>query len=408
MTNSVEEPRDPKVEQLLQSLQPVPERSPQAAADGRARFLSQAAAQPARKMAALPVSASQERRHSGWFDKLFRKELPKMSVLATVMLIVALVFGGSGAVYAAAQDTLPDQPLYGLKVAGEDLQLKLTANEQNRLELALKFSQRRVGEMEKMANAGKEIPASVQARWQQQVQECVQLAYNLPEESARTRAMLQIHEQLQTQAQLMNQTADVPLMEQARQMIQQELRQVEQIMSGFGPGGKPEGIPQGNPGSGPGEPGGPQGGGNPWTDETPTPGSSYGPGPGTCENCTPQGTKNTPQGTTNTPQGGNNPWTTGTPTPGSSYGPGPGTCENCTPQGTKNTPQGSKNTPQGTTNTPQGSANTPQGTTNTPQGSANTPQGSNPYTSGTPTPGSSYGPGPGTGTNTPTGPQGKP
>ena len=176
MTNLTEEPRDPQVEQLLRSLRPVPERSQQAAADGRARFLDQAAAQPARKMAALPVSAGQERRHNGWFDKLFRKELPKMSVLTTLMLIVALVFGGSGAAYAAAQQALPDQPLYGLKVAGEDLQIQLTANEQNRLELALKFSQRRVDEMEKMANAGKEIPAAVQTRWQQQVQEAVQLA----------------------------------------------------------------------------------------------------------------------------------------------------------------------------------------------------------------------------------------
>ncbi len=172
-----------------------------------------------------------------------------MSVLTTLMLIVALVFGGSGAAYAAAQQALPDQPLYGLKVAGEDLQIQLTANEQNRLDLALKFSQSRVDEMEKMANAGKEIPASVQTRWQQQVQEAVQLASNMPEEGARTRAMLQVHEQLQTQAQLMNQ-ADEPLMQQTRQMIQQQLRQVEQIMAGFGPGGKPEDNPPGgNPGS---------------------------------------------------------------------------------------------------------------------------------------------------------------
>jgi len=400
MTNLTDEPRDPRVEQLLRSLQAVPERNQQAAADGRARFLDQAAAQPAKKLAAVPVSAGQKQRHNGWFDKLFRKELPRMSVLTTLMLIVALVFGGSGAAYAAAQQTLPDQPLYGLKIAGEDLQIQLTANEQNRMELALKFSQRRVDEMEKMANAGKEIPAAVQSRWQQQVQEAVQLATNMPEEGTRTRAMLKVHEQLQTQARLMDKTSDVPLMEQTRAMIQQQLRQVEQIMSSFGPGGKPEDTPQGNPGNGPGEPGGPQGGanatsqggGNPWTSDTPTPGSSYGPGPGTCENCTPQGS--------NTPQGGNNPWTTGTPTPGSGYGPGPGTCETCTPQGMTNTPQSSAHTPQGMTNTPQSSDHTPQGTTNTPQGG-------NPYAAGTPTPGSSYGPGPGTGTNTPAGPQGK-
>ena len=392
MKNLPEEPRDPKVEQLLQSLQPVPERSSKAAADGRARFLSQAAAQPARKLAAVPVSAGAKQRHNGWFDKIFRKELPKMGVLTTIMLIVALVFGGSGAAYAAAQQTLPDQPLYGLKVAGEDLQIQLTAKEQNRLELALKFSQRRIDEMEKMINTGKEIPANVQSRWQQQVQQALQLANNMPEEGSRTRAMLQVHEQLQTQARLLDQTGDGLQMEQTREMIQQRLRQVEQIMASYGPGGRPEdtppaggnpqeGNPQGNQGNGPGEPGGPQGGanatsqggGNPWTSDTPTPGSSYGPGPGTCDNCTPQGTKNTPQGSANTPQGGNNPYTTGTPTPGSSYGPGPGTCDTCTPQGGANTPQG----------------------------------GNNPYTTGTPTPGSSYGPGPGTGSNTPSGPQGK-
>jgi hypothetical protein len=377
MANLAEEPRDPKVEQLLQSLQPVPERSPQAAADGRARFLSQAAAQPARKLAVLPVSTGQVGRHNGWFDKFFRKELPKMSVLTTLMLIVALVFGGSGAAYAAAQPSLPDQPLYGLKLAGEDLQMQLTANVQNRLELALKFSQRRVDEMEKMADAGKDIPASVQARWQQQVQEAVHLATNMPEEGGRTRAMLQVHEQLQTQAQLMDQAADVPLMQQTRQMIQQQLRQVEQIMAGFGPGGKPEDNPQG---------GNPSAGGNPWTTGTPTPGSSYGPGPGACENCTPQGS-NTPQG--GNPSSGGNPWTSDTPTPGSGYGPGPGTCDNCTPQGPANTPQG-------------GAGATPQG--------GNPSSGGNSYATGIPTPGSGYGPGPGTcdtctpqGSNTPQG-----
>ena len=289
-----------------------------------------------------------------------------MSVLTTLMLIIALVFGGSGAAYAAAQDSLPDQPLYGLKVAGEELQIQLTAQEQSRLELVLKFSLRRVNEMEKMAQAGQEIPASVQARWQQQVQEAVQLAANMPEEGARLQAMLKVHEQLQNQAQLMNQAGDVPMMEQARQMVQDRIRQVEQIMAGFGPGGKPEDTSPGNQGNGPGEPQGganpfagennPQGGSNPWTTGTPTPGSSYGPGPGTCDTCTPQGT----------PQGGNNPYTTGTPTPGSSYGPGPGTCENCTPQG-----------------------------------------GSNPGMSDTSTPGSGNGPGSGSGTNTTTGQQGK-
>jgi hypothetical protein len=42
-------------------------------------------------------------------------------------------------------------------------------------------------------------------------------------------------------------------------------------------------------------------GGNPWTDGTPTPGSSYGPGPGTCTTCTPQPQHQSGGGSSNEP-----------------------------------------------------------------------------------------------------------
>jgi len=331
---------DPRLVKKLAVLEAIPGRNPEKASQGRAAFL-----QAAQELAGA-VTPPQKRRHNGWMHAIqsifviHRKEQsPMLSTLATLLLIVSLVLGGGGATVAAAQSSQPDQPLYGVKVLSEDVRLGLSAGPKSEYQLALEFANRRAGEIQKMLQAGSVPPESVQARYQNQVEQTIQYALNLPDDQA-IQALEQIHTRLQNQQQAFleiqanaSPNAKAALI-RSRQMLQERLQWVEEGLTdptqlrdqlrlrdrqqkqGIQSSATPsEQATQESPGTG---------GGNPWTTGTPTPGSGYGPGPGTgdCGNCTP-----TADG-----QGGN-PWTTGTPTPGSGYGPGPGPdpTRTCTP-----------------------------------------------------------------------------
>jgi hypothetical protein len=319
---------DLQVVQQLEKLKGAPPRDPQRAAAGRAAFL-----QEAREMAQT-VSIPSEIRPTGWKQKLqtmfsTRKERsPMFTGLTTVILALMLIFGGGGITLASAQNSLPDQPLYNLKLWSEELRFNLTADPQAAWQLALSFANRRASEVQAMFAAGQTPSQAVQERYQSQVEQAIRRAAGLPGDQAlraleQTRQQLRLQEQALNQIQIQNNPQAEMVRERLRYMLQERLNWVEA-------GIERQQHRNGSPAQGPvpatatAEPTDnvtPSGAlpagaathdaGNPWTTGAPTPGSGYGPGPGdgACETCT--------------PAGGNNPWTTGTPTPGGSYGPGP-------------------------------------------------------------------------------------
>lgn len=84
--------------------------------------------------------------------------LPRFATVA-VSIILALVIVGSGTV-AAAGNSLPDSPLYPVKLATETVQLKLAGTPLEKAELYAKLADKRVTELVKMAEKGK--PQQVQ------------------------------------------------------------------------------------------------------------------------------------------------------------------------------------------------------------------------------------------------------
>lgn len=310
-------------------LQDAPKRSKQRSEAGKAAFMLQA-----QEYARQAVTNPQPERHKGWFIKiqnLFshpRKEKsPMASAVTTIILIASIILGGGGVTTVAAQSSQPDQPLYGVKILSEDVRLQLTADPQEKLELALEFANRRIEEMQLMTQSGSDIPTSVQARYQEQLEIAMQLAAGMPNEQA-VQAMEQIRTRLQTQNQALQQVevngsnTALMILQQTRQMIQDRLSWVEegltnpdllqerlrQMLQDRDRDPSQTCTPDGSTSK-------PEDAGNPWTTGTPTPGSGYGPGDGTCETCTPGG---------NTGTGGNQ-WIEGTPTPGSGYGYGAAT-----------------------------------------------------------------------------------
>ena len=105
----------------------------------RARHQFQAAI---REMETKPV---RERR--GFFPSL----KPAWIALAA---LVAIVVAGGGTVYAAS-NSLPDSPLYQVKLATESVRLALTPSDIGKAELYAKFADERVEEIVKMADKGK-------------------------------------------------------------------------------------------------------------------------------------------------------------------------------------------------------------------------------------------------------------
>lgn len=147
---------------MIQKLLSVPERSPLATAEGKARFLAEARVyQPS-------VSARPEWRQIEWKNIFSRKVHPTMSTVSTLFLIFALLFGGTGATVYAAQGSLPDQALYSVKLASEDVRAGLATSDQNRLELALNFADNRLNEALQLAAEGKTIPGTVWKRLEAQ------------------------------------------------------------------------------------------------------------------------------------------------------------------------------------------------------------------------------------------------
>lgn len=331
---------DLELSRKLECLQAVPIRSPEKEQAGLTAFLLEA------EEIGQDVTPEQNRRHNGWMHTLHpnffvrRKEQSHMfSTLATVMVVISFVFGGGGAAIAAAQTSLPDQSLYGIKIMSENVRLGINSDPTDEYQLALKFAGRRAEEIKTMLQAGSTPPSAVLTRYQNQLEQSIHSALNLPDDQA-IQAFVEIRTSLENQQRVFFQIRATggrgaeACLSQVRQMLQerllwvetglddpaqlrQQLRQRDQeqqwpneIM--VTPGGQGSQITPGT------------GGGNPWASGTPTPGSGYGPGPGTgdCGTCTP------------VMNGGeSNPWTTDTPTPGSGYGPGPNPepTQTCTP-----------------------------------------------------------------------------
>lgn len=159
-----------------------------------------------------------------------------MNVIVLTTLILGLIFGG-GASVSAAQNDLPGQPLYQLKLASEEASLWLSSSPQGKINLLMEQAQTRLQETTQLVSQGTTPPAYVGSRMQERIHLAIQLANGLPE-GARIKALEQIQERLRIQEQLMLQLEQVaapqvrPVLEQDRLMLQTQLQQAEQRLAG--------------------------------------------------------------------------------------------------------------------------------------------------------------------------------
>ncbi|MFU8772509.1 MAG: DUF5667 domain-containing protein [Anaerolineales bacterium] len=215
MNRYEEDNYDPIARRLVEKLHQVPERDEAAVAHGRQRFLSEARslAGEARRAGAIrptAVSLTPLQRLNGWIASIFRsnklkERKPMATILTSMLLVIAILFGGTGATVYAAQDSQPDGLLYPVKTLSEDVRLNLSNDRDVKLDLALDLSNRRIDEMAAMMKKGQEIPEEVFQRYQEHLRLAYQLAADMDDEDLEE-AVSKIRRTLRDQDRVMTMT----------------------------------------------------------------------------------------------------------------------------------------------------------------------------------------------------------
>ena len=84
----------------------------------------------------------------------------RKNMFISLLLIAALLGGGAGTTYAS-QSSLPGDVLYPVKIATGKVQTVLTVDDTKEADLHLKFSEKRLGEVDKLAQKGRANPELV-------------------------------------------------------------------------------------------------------------------------------------------------------------------------------------------------------------------------------------------------------
>lgn len=162
--STLPEEQDFEIIALVEKLREAPERLPQDMVTGKAKFLAEAQTYP------RPVVPGLNGHRKEWKSFFPRKVHPKLAFIPTLIVIfMIIVFGGTGVTVYAAQSSLPDQPLYSVKLASEDLRTNLPASSQTRADLAMDFADLRLQEAMQLAAKGKPIPNTLWERMENHI-----------------------------------------------------------------------------------------------------------------------------------------------------------------------------------------------------------------------------------------------
>jgi hypothetical protein len=268
----------------LEALRDLPGPDPKTVEGGRAAFLEQLG------QLSPPVSAAVKERRSGWTN-FRRKERSPMTAIVSVALAFLLAFGGVGVTAVAAQDSLPSDPLYGVKLLTEDAQLALAGDPQADFNLLVGFVAERIHEMAALAEDGQAVPAKLQTRLEQQLQQALAYAARLGDQEM-IAALAQIRLAAENHARVLEQ-----IRLNAPDQADEALRRAEQAMNqtrttAEGALEDPLTFRQrqgtNRPQDAPGQPDLEPGSG--------AQGEGFGPGGELCDNCSPQPTDRGRQG----------------------------------------------------------------------------------------------------------------
>jgi len=219
-----------KVQAQLSVIAPVPALSVDTLAARRRQFLA-----TARTYKRHAVSAHPFRRFMAWVWPVQRTGQPAfVPVLARVAIAFVLMLSIVGGTVAAAQSSLPDSPLYSVKLMVEDTRLNLTSDPAQQATLALTFAGERTRELERLASARRPISAQVSLRLQNQLDAVLSAAARAPEpdmlrllDKVRTTAQTQERSLAQAQVNAPREASTQDALRLAEQALTQARQQAE-------------------------------------------------------------------------------------------------------------------------------------------------------------------------------------
>jgi len=148
-------------------------------------------------------------------------------VLARAVIAFVLVLSLVGGTVAAAQSSLPDSPLYSIKLSVEDVRSKFARDPSQQVTLAMTFASKRTREMEQLAIAHRPISNVVSLRLQSQLDAALSAAAQAPEPE-----MLRLLEQVRLMAQTQERALSQAQVNAPREPgTQDALRQAEQAIA---------------------------------------------------------------------------------------------------------------------------------------------------------------------------------
>lgn len=200
-----EENTQTSLEIRLSHLSNVPERDLETATRQRSAFIKKANSINSFRQNKSPVSTTVIPRHIEWTQILGRKEGRKMSFITTLLIVIGLVFGGTGVTVAAAQSAMPDDLLYPVKLVSEDIALSLNTNPETAYNTELALTQRRAEEMVQLAIGEGVYDEAAAQRLMLRIDQALKTGSTLDGEEM-PKAMLQMQNHLQTMLRVMEQS----------------------------------------------------------------------------------------------------------------------------------------------------------------------------------------------------------
>ena len=208
------------ITKIKTELEQIPEREASKVTEGKARFLAQA-----KMIKRSPVPVAVPERRSMWNLKQIKEA--NMGTIVTILVVIGLFLGGVGGTVAAAQNDLPGQALYQVKLLSEGLKQDLTIDPQKKVELDLQFAMRRLDEIKELIDAGIEPPYMSYARFENLLSHAVGQAALLEKEDGE-KALLRIREMLHIRAQQIDQGTEDAVQQQTRTLLQQRIQWLDE------------------------------------------------------------------------------------------------------------------------------------------------------------------------------------
>lgn len=215
----------------LSPLRAAPPLDPQEAARLKQAYLVQA--NTLRQSVSEPstynrVNERSKQRRIFWFIQ----QRPLFRFIAAGLIALVILFVGSTFTVSAAQASLPGQALYPLKSWSENVRLALVLSPQLRLNLVLKYTNRRMDEISQLISSGQTFDEQTSDRFQQELDDALQLAAQLNDTQIQS-ALIQIRNHAESQGMTVQQLIGSlpPQAEPAILRLQDRLNEQVQLSS---------------------------------------------------------------------------------------------------------------------------------------------------------------------------------